>query len=97
MGSYLHPTQNLRVFAYIARRYNSAAESTSLLSSVASLAKSMVKYEHSWNHTKEVLKSKTTTITMVYFFHAFNDLFKVVRSTFTFTRDLTAYIASTFV
>ena len=31
-------TQNLRVFAYIARRYNSAAESTSLLSSVASLA-----------------------------------------------------------
>ena len=31
--------QNLRVFAlYIARGYNSAAESTSLLSSVASLA-----------------------------------------------------------
>ena len=30
--------QNLRVFAYIARRYNSAAESTLLLSSVASLA-----------------------------------------------------------
>ena len=29
----------MRVFAYIARRYNSAAESTSLLSSVASLAK----------------------------------------------------------
>ena len=28
----------MRVFAYIARRYNSAAESTSLLSSVASLA-----------------------------------------------------------
>ena len=48
-GSYLHPnmvknanfervTQNLRIFAYIARHYNSAAESTSLLSSVASLA-----------------------------------------------------------
>ena len=31
-------TQNLRVFAYIARRYNSAAEATSLLSSVTSLA-----------------------------------------------------------
>ena len=30
--------QNLRVFAYIARRYNFAAEATSLLSSVASLA-----------------------------------------------------------
>ena len=30
-------TQNLRVFAYIARSCNSAAESTSLLSSVASL------------------------------------------------------------
>ena len=28
----------MRVFAYIARRYDSAAESTSLLSSVASLA-----------------------------------------------------------
>ena len=28
----------MRVFAYIARRYNSAAEATSLLSSVASLA-----------------------------------------------------------
>ena len=28
----------MRVFAYNARRYNSAAESTSLLSSVASLA-----------------------------------------------------------
>ena len=28
----------MRVFAYIAQRYNSAAESTSLLSSVASLA-----------------------------------------------------------
>ena len=31
----------MRVFAYIARRYNSAAESTSLLSSVASLAKNI--------------------------------------------------------
>ena len=31
-------SQNLRVFAYIARRYDSAAESTSLLSSVALLA-----------------------------------------------------------
>ena len=31
-------TQNLGVFAYVARRYNSAAGSTSLLSSVASLA-----------------------------------------------------------
>ena len=30
--------QNLRVFAYIARSYNSAAEATSLVSSVASLA-----------------------------------------------------------
>ena len=30
--------QNLRVFAYIARRYNSAAEATSLLSSVVALA-----------------------------------------------------------
>ena len=30
--------QNLRVLAYIARRYNSAAEATELLSSVASLA-----------------------------------------------------------
>ena len=30
-------TQNLRGFAYIARRYNSAAESTSLLSLVVSL------------------------------------------------------------
>ena len=48
MGSYLHPNvvKNanfrelfLRVFAYIARRYNSVAEATSLLSSVASLAK----------------------------------------------------------
>ena len=49
MGSYLHPNmvknanfrgffENLRVFVYIALRYNSAAESTSLLSSVASLA-----------------------------------------------------------
>ena len=35
-------TQNLRVFAYIARRYNSAAEATSLLSSVASLAISCI-------------------------------------------------------
>ena len=34
----LRVKQNLRVFAYIVRRYNSAAESTSLLSSVASLA-----------------------------------------------------------
>ena len=57
----------------------------------------MVKNEHSWNHTKEVLKSKATRITMVYFFHAFNDLFKVARSTFTFARDLTAYIASVYV
>ena len=31
-------TQNLRVLAHIARRYNSAAKATSLLSSVASLA-----------------------------------------------------------
>ena len=30
--------RKMRVFAYIARRYNSAAEATSLLSSVASLA-----------------------------------------------------------
>ena len=37
-------TQNLRVFAYIARRYNSAAESTSLLSSVASLAVTLLCY-----------------------------------------------------
>ena len=57
----------------------------------------MVKNEHSWNHTKEVLKSKATRITMVYFFHAFNDLFKVARSTFTFARDLSAYIASIYV
>ena len=48
MGSYLHPNMvknaNFRglrriwVFAHIVRRYNSAAESTSLLSSVVSLA-----------------------------------------------------------
>ena len=46
MGSCLHPNMAKkasfrgfrRVFAYIARRYDSAAESTSLLSSVASLA-----------------------------------------------------------
>ena len=34
---------------------------------------------------------------MVYFFQAFNDLFKVARSTFTFARDLSAYIASIYV
>ena len=32
-------TTQVRVLAYIPRRYNSAAEATSLLSSVASLAK----------------------------------------------------------
>ena len=37
MGSYLHPNM-VRVLAYIPRRYNSAAEATSLLSSVSSLA-----------------------------------------------------------
>lgn len=53
----------------------------------------MVKNEQSWNHTKEVLKSKATRITMVYFSHAFNDFLTVARSTFTFARDFTAYIA----
>ena len=39
MGSYLHPNMvKNAAFAYIARRYNSAFEATSLLSSVASLA-----------------------------------------------------------
>ena len=49
MGFYLHPNmvknanfigvmQNLRVFAYIARDYESAGEASSLLSSLASLA-----------------------------------------------------------
>ena len=45
MGSYLHLNkvkkgvrQNLRVLAYLARDYEFAAEATSLLSSVASLA-----------------------------------------------------------
>ena len=38
MGSYLHSSM-VRVLAYIARRYNSVAEATSLLSSVDSLAK----------------------------------------------------------
>ena len=46
---------------------------------------------------KRSFKSKATRITMVYFFHAFNDLFKVARSTFTFARDLSAYIASIYV
>ena len=36
MGSYLHSNM-VRVLAYIPRRYNSAAEATSLLSSVSSL------------------------------------------------------------
>ena len=39
IGGLTYTPQNLRVFAYIARRSNSAAEATSLLSSVASLAK----------------------------------------------------------
>ena len=37
-ANFMRVTQNLRVFAYIARDYESAAEVTSLLSSVASLA-----------------------------------------------------------
>ena len=57
----------------------------------------MVKNEHSWNHTKEVLKSKATRITMVYVSHEFSDFFTVARSTFTFTPDLTAYIAFIYV
>ena len=38
VGTYLHPNM-VRALPYIPRRYNSAAEATSLLSSVASLAK----------------------------------------------------------
>ena len=39
MGSYLHPNMvKNETFAYIAPRYNSVSEATSLLSSVASLA-----------------------------------------------------------
>ena len=57
----------------------------------------MVKNEHSWNHTKEVLKSKATRITMVYVSHEFSDFFTVARSTFTFTPDLTTYIAFIYV
>ena len=51
---FLRVTQNLRGFAYIARRYNSAAEATSLLSSVASLAKK-----------QKQTKSKTLTAPLV--------------------------------
>ena len=38
----------MRVFAYIARRYNSAAEATWLLSSVASLAMIIGQYLRNW-------------------------------------------------
>ena len=51
----------MRVFAYIARRYNSAAESTSLLSSVASLAiKIKAKLKIQSYHRKSELNPQAT-------------------------------------
>ena len=59
----------MRVFAYIARRYNSAAESTSLLSSVASLAITRLRLSMKrWDKGSELRITERLSLRLFLFF-----------------------------